>query len=136
MTITVEVHKDYKQFFLLDGEVQPLYPENITNDDIARRYKLAANLIAVYTAGACNVTVELVQSRPLPTFSYCQHVGDLPLDIPSGKLIISRYPDYIPECPVLTLEPGRYIARILYQGNKIGANEGYVVELWPSIENE
>jgi len=128
MTVTVEVLRDYHQFFLLDGGIQPLYPEEVTAVDINRGYKIAPNIIAIYTAGPCTVTVRLAKCFAVldPGF---QHLTDLTIDLPSGKVIITRYTDYLPDCPVLIVPPGSYNVRINVGSPSASENEWYLVTL-------
>lgn len=131
-TNTFEVLADYNQFFLLDAEVQPPYPEGITEADIANRFKVAPNLLAIYTSGSSYVslTIKQLPSAPPIESELWEHVVELPLELPSGRLAVAGCTDYLPECPEVKIAPGSYSVRIHGRGFGEDGKEEYLAILW------
>jgi hypothetical protein len=135
MITTLDVFADYNQIFLLDGDVRPPYPEDVTDDDIARRYKVVPHLIAIYTTNADYVAVTVVVSdAPLELeVDQWQHVVELPIQVPSGQLIVAGCADFLPDCPAIKMAPESYLARVYGRGFEPDGEEQYLVALWPSV---
>ena len=81
-----QVFADRQQFFLLDDERQPNYPESIDEDDLRRRFKRADHLLAVYTEHAASmlVRVVLLAEQPDALLASCDHAWADPLDTQRG----------------------------------------------------
>lgn len=128
------IFADYSQFYLLDGEIQPLYPEDISEQDVERRFKTIPNLVALYTVTPAEVTltVDMIPSEPEQSLETWEHVVEVPLDLPSGLLLIAGCTDYLPDCPIVEVTPGAYAVRV--HGRKLngGDREEYLALLWPS----
>jgi len=130
-----QVFADRQQFFLLDDERQPNYPESIDADDVRRRFKRADYLLAVYTQGASSmlVRVVLLAGQPDTLLASCDHAIRTWIDVPSGRLIVAGYADYLADCPRVAVPPGRNA--VLVQGRRLGTKgEAYEITIWPSSE--
>ena len=130
-----QVFADRQQFFLLDDERQPNYPESIDEDDLRRRFKRADHILAVYTEHASSmlVRVVLLAEQPDALLASCDHAIRTWIDVPSGRLIVAGCADYLPDCPRVAVPAGRNA--VFVQGRRLGTNgETYEITLWPSIE--
>lgn len=126
------IFADYSQFYLLDGELQPPYPEDVTDQDLEQRFKVIPNLVAFYTVNPVHVmlSLELMPSEPIQNLETWEHVVEVPLDLPSGRLIIAGCTDYLPECPVVELAPGTYTVRTHARRGSDESHEEYLALLW------
>lgn len=136
----IEVFADYHQFFVQDGAVNPPAPEDWSDADIARRAKVAANVVVVCPVRNTTVPVkvELHDESPTLQVNASDHVVECSLGIPSGHLQIH-------ECTggaVLNwqLEPGHYQVAIVYERlgslttDGLDGDDSYQVLLWQGPE--
>ena len=81
---TVEVFADYHQFYLQDGRVSPPAPEVWTDADIARRAKVAPNIVVICPVRdmAVPVEVELHDAEPPFDTRAADHIVECSLALP------------------------------------------------------
>lgn len=138
MTRQYAIFADYHQFYLWDHDTAPDAPTDYTDEDVARRIKVAPFVIVIQPARNCTVPVEIevVGTRPEDRdLDAWDHVAEASLDLPSGRLEIH-------ECTggsidILPVEPGAYRVRTYFSGLGTVDDEGldgddrYRIILWP-----
>ncbi|MEH0168482.1 hypothetical protein [Roseateles microcysteis] len=138
----VEVFADYNQFYVQDGGINPSAQEDWTDEDVARRAKVAENVFVVCPVRNMSVPVEisLYDVAPSLELDLWDHAVAGSLFLPSGHLQIH-------ECtggPVLDwqVSPGHYEVAVLYAGlgslsqDGLEGTDQYHVLLWPGKERE
>lgn len=131
---------DYHQFYLLDDEVQPRIPEDVTTEDCRLRIKVAPYILVVYTARNMEVpvTIETCDVEPSTDMSAWDHVAECSLEIPSGRIVIAGCTDYLPDCARLQVAPGSYRARVQFgalgtlSADGLNGDDHYRISLWPA----
>lgn len=126
------VSTDYNQFYLMDAVVQPLIPEEITQQDILRRCRAAPHIVVVHSESAGPVAVEVeveVGSQPVAQ-TECDHVADISLDIPSGNIMLCGCVESLSTCKRISVKAGAYLGHVLYWGAASEGGERYRVVLW------
>lgn len=136
----VEVFADYNQFYVQDGQVNPAAPEDWTDADVARRAKVAPNVVVICPIRNMSVPVEveLHSSEPEVDASEVDHIVECSLELPSGHLQVH-------ECtggPVLDwrINPGSYQVLAIFSRLESLSDDGlegddrYRVLLWPGAE--
>jgi hypothetical protein len=135
-----KIFADYHQFYLMDDDIQPPIPADVTNEDCRRRIKVAPHIVVVYPVRNMTVPVaiEVLNAEPNLDLAAWDHVAECSLDIPSGRIVIAGCTDYLPECSRVTIKPGAYRARVLCGGldtlskNGLEGDDHYEVLLWPA----
>ena len=127
-----EVFADYHQFYLMDDDRQPPIPEDISDEDLTRRLRVAPYIVVVHTASdaVVPVSIEFQSEQPRSNLASWDHVAEFSLDLPSGRAVLAGCTAYLPDCPRVTAEPGTYRGRVYSTGLSGGA-ERYHLVLWP-----
>lgn len=133
---SLAVFADYHQFYVQDGDINPLAPEDWTDEDVARRGKVADNVVVICPLRNMTVRVEIVLHSTEPTQPEveCDHSFECSLELPTGHLQVH-------ECtggPVLDwrVAPGTYELRASFLGlasiaeDGLQGNDLYKIELW------
>jgi hypothetical protein len=136
------VFADYHQFYLWDHGTSPDAPTDYTELDIQRRIKAAPFVVVVQPERntAVPVEVEVIDRQPGADLSGWDHVTEVSLDLPSGRLELH-------ECTggsidILPVAPGSYRVRVYYGGlgtlseDGLEGDDHYRVELWPAPASE
>ncbi len=139
---TFNLFADYNQFYLWDEDINPDTPTKWTDEDVARRLKVAPNIVVVCPIRNTTVpvTVEIHDAEPSSDVEKWDHIAECSLDLPSGKLQIH-------ECTGgsvarFTVPPGTYRVRVFYGAlgqlcdDGLEGKDHYSVVLWlaPPIE--
>lgn len=136
--LSLQIFADYHQFYIWDPELSGRRaPEDYTDDDIARRVKLAKGTVVIQPVRNMDVPVEISiwNSEPQVNLAEWQHVVIAPLQITSGTV-------QIVECmgrshAELSIAPGHYTARCLFKGldtlsaDGLDGDDLYSIQLWP-----
>jgi hypothetical protein len=124
---------DFHQFYLLDDQACPPYPEFISDIDVERRVKAVPNLIAVYALDDAEVAVDLEPRENAPQIDAAAwaHIVEASLDIPSGRIVIATTSSYLPKCPRVSVSPGSYRVRVAVACRTEGHRERYLISVWP-----
>lgn len=127
------VFADYNQFFLLDDDLQPSYPEIVTQSVLDDRCQVEPSVLAVYTALPREVSVEMRVYRSTPEIDHgiWAHVVQGALAIPSGRLVLAGCTDYLPDCSRVQVPQGMLEFLLCGRGFDVDAEEEYLVALWP-----
>jgi hypothetical protein len=133
----VEVFADYHQFYVWDGGMAHVAPEDWSDEDVANRAKVAEHVLVVCPVRNMTVPVRISQHLHEPVFdlSNYDHVVRASVALPTGQLQLH-------ECTggeVLTwkVTPGTYCALVLFAGLGTLSSDGlegkdvYQVALWP-----
>ncbi len=136
------VFADYYQFYLWDEEASPEPPINWTDEDVARRLKAEANVVAVCPVRNMTVPVEMEIHETEPAYDAAawDHIAECSLNLPSGKLQVH-------ECtggPVANfrVSPGTYRVRAFYGSlgslseDGLDGNDHYHIVLWPAAHRD
>ncbi len=138
MTRHYAIFADYHQFYLWDHGTAPDAPTDYTDEDVARRVKVAPFVVVIQPERDCTVPVdvEVVGARPEDRdLDAWDHVVEASLDLPSGRLEIH-------ECTggsidILPVDPGTYRVRAYFAGlgtvgdDGLDGDDRYRVVLWP-----
>jgi hypothetical protein len=130
---TFTVFADYNQFFLLDDELQPSYPESVSQSALDDRCLVEPSVLAVYTALPREVSVEVCVYRSVPEIDrgIWGHVVQGALAVPSGRLVLAGCTDYLPDCSRIQVPQGMLEFLLCGRGFDAHAEEAYLVALWP-----
>lgn len=133
MAAQFEVAAHYHQFYLMDDERQPMIPEDISDEDIARRVRVAPHIVVVHTASDTKVpvSVEFLSVAPREEVSAWDHVVEFSLDLPSGRAVLAGTTDFVPDSPRIAARPGTYRGRVFFAGLSDVGRERYRLALWP-----
>jgi hypothetical protein len=139
-----KIFADFHQFYLMDGEVEPHLPENVTEEDCRYRIKVAPHILVVYTARNLEVPVriEFHVAEPSTNLAEWDHVVECSFEVPSGCVIIAGCTDYLPDCARMHVTHGAYRARVQYGGlstvseNGLEGSDHYHILLWPAPTTE
>jgi hypothetical protein len=129
--MTMKIFADYCQFYFMDLELCPPIPENITDEDMANRYRADDGIVVIHTQEPqeVSVNVKVSESSPLSTQS-TEHQVEVPLRLPSGKLAVLGCTEPLEGCNVVLLPAGNYSAHIKYGRTNTGQEE-FSVSLQP-----
>ena len=133
-TARLTVFADYGQFYLLDSEVLPEYPERVEDQHLEDRFQLAPGLIAVYPTETQQVEVEIetVDSEPVIDPETWQHIIQCSIETPSGSLVLASCSDYLPDCPRVPTFKGQCGVIILGKNLGQSSGESYRFYIWPA----
>ena len=133
----VQVFADYNQFYVQDGGINPMAPDDWTDQDVESRAKVADYVVVVCPIRNTTVPVEieLFSTAPMVDDVAADHVVECGLSLPTGHLQIF-------ECTGVAVlnwqvEPGTYDVRLLYFGLGTLSHDGldgadrYLVQVWP-----
>ena len=131
-----ELFADYFQFYVMDERASPAIPEDWTDEDVARRVKVAPHLIIVCPIRNMTVpvVVEVHEAESALSLISWDHVVACSIDLPSGQILVDECTG--PPAARLRVEPGHYQARILFGGlgtlreNDLEGHDHYKVVLW------
>ncbi len=137
--VTCHVWAEYHQFYLLDEEVGPRIPEDVSDDELDLRLVARPHLVVVVTfqPNRVAVAVEAVDDEPPLDLSAWDHVAECDLELPSGRLAVDQCASGV--AARLSVTPGSYRVRVCL-GDIRGwedvpegedAPERYQVSLWP-----
>jgi hypothetical protein len=130
------VFADHGQFFLLDSQVLPEYPEFVDEQHIEDRLQVIPNLIAVYTTESheVEVVIHVLDSEPRLDEAIWQHITRCTIDVPSGSLVLAGCADFLPECPRVQVSNG--LCGVIIVGNHLDQSPGesYHFYIWPTDE--
>lgn len=109
-----EIFADYNQFYLMDAEENPTYPEDYTDEDVQRRIKAEKNIVVIQPERNMTVPVELeiLDFFPESDFEDWQHIAEASLELPSGKLLLEECLGEIKD--TIVLPPNSYRIRAYY----------------------
>lgn len=128
-----QVFADHNQFYLMDADVAPGIPEEVTEQDTLTRLRVAPHIVVFHTESANRVPVEVVfVTEPTEAVGAWEHQAEFGLALPSGSAALCGCSDFVPECPRVAVEPGNYIGRAHFAGSN-GGEERYCIVLWPAI---
>ena len=126
---------DYRQFYLQDEEADGDLSESWTEEATGRLLALAPGTIGVGTMEAVEVevAVEVRETEPPVRLAEWDHVVECGIDVPTGQVVVAGCTDYFPEAARVTVEPGRYRARVCGSGFDAveAGGDSYLVQLWP-----
>lgn len=126
-----QVFADYHQFYLMDANIEPKIPEEMTEQDMLRRLRTAPHIVVLHTESASHVPVEVTfVQRPTEAEGAWEHQTEFSLSLPSGTAALCGCTDFGPECPRITVVPGTYSGRAYFAGST-GSEERYCLMLWP-----
>ena len=138
------IFADYHQFYLLDDERQPNFPEDVTDGDCRNRLKAAPYIVAVYPVRNMTVpvAVEFHDVEPPTDFTAWDHIAECSLDLPSGRAVIIGCSGYMPEASRIPVAPGCYRVRAHFgaldslSADGLDGSDHYLLTLWPSPSGE
>ena len=127
------VFADYNQFFVLDDELEPQYPESISQSAIDDRCQVQPSILAVYTAFPREVAVGIRVCDNIPDIAggCWAHVIRGAFAIPSGQLVLAGCSDYLPDCTRIQVPRGMLEFLLCGRGFDAQAQEKYLLALWP-----
>lgn len=127
-----QVFADYHQFYLMDAGIEPNIPEEVTEQDMLRRLRIAPHIVVFHTESAAPVPVEVViASEATEAEGAWEHQAAFNLSLPSGTAALCGCTDFVPECPRITVAPGSYSGHAYFAGST-SSDERYCVVLWPA----
>ncbi|MBS0372281.1 MAG: hypothetical protein JSS57_24115 [Proteobacteria bacterium] len=127
-----QVFADYQQFYLMDAGVEPMIPEEVTEQDMLRRLRTAPHIVVVHAESATHVLVEVAfVSEPTEAKGAWEHQTEFSISFPSGNAVLCGCTDFVPQCPCMSVAPGNYRGRAYFAGRS-GGEERYCLVLWPA----
>ena len=130
------VFADYHQFYLMDASVEPSIPEEVTEQDMLRRFRTAPHIVVFHTESATYVHVEVAfVPEPTEAEGAWEHQAEFSLSLPSGTAALCGCTDFVPECPRIRGAPGDYDGRAYFAGSE-GSEERYCLMLWPTAAQQ
>jgi hypothetical protein len=123
---------DYHQFYLFDDDVQPPYPETVSDDHIAQGFQCAANLVAIYTGVAADVSVavSVAPREPEVDLSAWDQAFRCHINAPSGRLVLAGCTDFVPSCPRISVPAGCCGMLVCARGIGKEEREEYHISVW------
>ena len=139
---SLQVFADYHQFYVQDGGIDPAAPEDWTEEDIARRAKVAENVVVVCPLRNMTVAVELevYEQEPSIQWSKWDHAVICDLKLPTGRLQVHECTGG--ELLNWQVAPAQYRVALLFEGLATISQDGlegsdrYYVLLWPGNEQD
>jgi hypothetical protein len=136
----LQVFADYHQFYVQDGGVNPDAPTEWSEEDVARRVKVAANLVVVCPVRNMSVPVEVevVTAEPAVDLGAFDHVAKCSLSLPTGYLQLHECTGG--ELLRLSVAPGTYSVLVLFSAlgslddSGLEGRDSYRVVLWPGSD--
>lgn len=133
----LEVFADYHQFYVWDGGVEPLAPEDWSDEDVTNRAKVAENVFVVCPVRDMTVPVRisLLNSEPALDMKRYDHVVQGSVALPTGQLQVHECTGG--EVLAWKVKPGTYRVLALFSGlgtlsaNGLEGQDTYHVALWP-----
>jgi hypothetical protein len=136
----LEVFADYHQFYIQDGGINPAAPTDWSEEDVAHRVKVAANVVVVCPVRNMSVPVEVEVSTTEPSVDVgaYDHVVRCSLSLPTGYLQVH-------ECTGgerlrLSVQAGTYSVLVLFSAlgslseDGLEGEDRYRIFLWPGRE--
>lgn len=135
-----ELLADYHQFYVWDGGVDPEAPVDWTKEDVARRAKVAPNVVVICPLRDMTVPVTLEIHDREPEFdpSGVDHVVRCGLALPTGELQVHECTGS--EVFREQVKPGNYGVLAIYGGlatideTGLEGQDLYRIVLWPVSE--
>jgi hypothetical protein len=137
--VTCRLFAEYHQFYLVDEDVGPSIPTDVTDGDLSARLLVCPHLVVVLTfqPNMVAVAVEAAAAEPSLDLEAWDHVAECDLELPSGRLAVDRCVG--PVAARLCLPPGPYRVRVCLGGLRDWADvpggkdapERYQVSVWP-----
>ena len=86
------VFADYHQFYLWDREMDPIAPEEYTDDDVQPRIKTGPHVVVIQPERNMSVDVEIEVHDADPDYEPGQwdHIAEASLHLPSGNLDVEE----------------------------------------------
>jgi len=136
----LQVFADYHQFYVQDGGVSPDAPTEWSDEDVARRVKVAANVVVVCPVRNMSVPVEVevASAEPSVDLGAYDHVAHCSLSLPTGILQVHECTGG--ELLRLSVAPGTYSVLVLFSSlgsldaSGLEGQDSYRVVLWPGNE--
>lgn len=133
----LQVFADYHQFYVQDGGVSPDAPTVWSEEDVARRVKVAANVVVVCPVRNMSVPVEVevATAEPSVDLGAFDHVAQCSLSLPTGYLQLHECTGG--ELLRLSVAPGTYSVLVLFSAlgsldeSGLEGRDSYRVVLWP-----
>jgi len=130
-TFKFQVFADYHQFYMMDAVAEPLIPEEITEQDMERRLRMAPNIVVFHTESAGRVPVEVAFVEcPTEVEGLWEHSAEFTISLPSGTAALCGCTDFVLECPRIEITPSTYRGCAYFAGSA-SAEERYRLVLWP-----
>jgi hypothetical protein len=126
--IALRMRPAYRQFYLLDAGECPLYPEDVEDADIQRGAKVARFLVAIYSRSEAEVALSIVDDVSDIKAHEWEHIVEVPLELPSGTVIVATPETFLPDAQRISMEPGSYRVSIASRAAKSGAPEQFAVK--------
>lgn len=134
---SLQVFADYHQFYVQDGGVDPPAPDEWTGEDVARRAKVAQNVVVVCPLRNMAVSVEIQVHGQEPSIQWSRwdHAVVCELSLPTGQLQVHECTGG--ELLKWSIQPGMYRVALLYAGlasiseDGLKGDDHYHVLLWP-----
>ena len=135
-----EIFADYYQIYLQDESAEGNLFTSWNKEAIDNLFAIAPGIIGIGTVRNSDVPLKVIitKSRPLhDNFVDWDHIIEVSMQIPSGKIIIASPSDYLPDAARILVEPGTYRARIYYgklesiSEDGLEGDDHYQVVLWP-----
>lgn len=128
------VFADYCQFYVLDDDLQPPYPESVSDEHLAQRFQCRESLVAIYTGSASDVGVAITVAEHEPPVDLCawEHVFRCHINAPSGRIALAGCTDYLPSCPRIAVPKGGCGMLVFARGIGKEQQEAYEISIWPS----
>jgi len=133
----VDVFADYHQFYVWDGGMNPLAPEDWSDEDVMNRAKVAEHVFVVCPVRntAVPVRISLHKVEPALNLKDYDHVVQGSVALPTGQLQVHECTGG--EVLAWNVEPGMYRVLALFSGldtlspNGLDGQDAYHVVLWP-----
>lgn len=123
---------NHHQFYLMDADIAPPIPEEVTEQDMLQRLRTAPHIAVFHTESASQVPVEIAfVSKPTEAEGMWEHRAEFSLSLPSGTAVLCGCTDFVPQCPQFSVAPSNYDGRAYFSGSRV-SNEHYLIVLWPS----
>lgn len=135
---TLYLFAHYFQFYVQDETSSGIDGDSWTDEAVQGRLALEESAFAVRTARNMGVPVKIVVADAPPDLdlSLWDHAVEFSINVPSGRLVVAGCTDYFPDGERLFVEPGHYVARVLFGNLKALSEDGlegedhYRSDLW------
>lgn len=136
-----ELFADYFQFYLADAETEE--EPDLDGYEAAQTTRVIVQDTQFIALAARNmnvpVTVAVLDAAPECDLEAWDHVVELSISSPSGKLVVAGCTDYLPDAARIPVPAGSLRVRALFgdldklSENQLDGDDHYRVELWPAL---